>query len=126
MKKRLLRILISKLNQPKVNKIRYFWYRYWIERFQDKEMNYALLDRFARAVNLIRDAHLQYQLSHVVNDYFVCDNRLYIILLFDDLQVFGQDINAVCYKNNISVEFIVDHWTGQQEMYQHLIFNSLV
>lgn len=126
MKKRLLRRLISKLNQPKVNKIQYFWYRYWIERLQDKEENYRLIDRYAKAVNLMSDAHLQYQLSHVVNDYFVCGGILYIVLTRDDYETFDRDITSLCYKNNISVSFVFDRWTGRYEMFQHIIFNSLV
>ena len=126
MKKKILKYLIRKLCKPGVTKSRYFWLRFWIEKLQDPEESYALIDKFAKSVNLIKDAHIQYQLSNIVNDCFVCDNMLYIITNPQNIYAFERDLKNVCKPYFIQVTLINDHWTGQKEMYEHLIINSLV
>lgn len=127
MKKTILKHLINKLTGPRVSKTRYFWLRFWIEKLQDSEENYALIDKYAKAVNLIKDSHVQYQLGNIVNDYFTCSGTLYIISNYVDIYAFQKDVVEVCLAAGIDhVQLIQDHWTGQREMYEHLIFNSLV
>ena len=127
MKKKILKHLIDKLIGSHVSKIRYFWLRFWIEKLQDPEENYMLIDKYAKAVNLIKDSHVQYQLSNIVNDYFTCDGTLYLISNYTDIYAFGHDVAEVCAAAGIEhVQLIPDHWTGQREMYEHLIFNSLI
>ena len=126
MKKKILKYIISKLYKSRITKSRYFWLRFWIEKLQDPEESYALIDKFAKSVNLIKDAHIQYQLSNIVNDYFVCDDMLYIITNLQNIYAFEEDLKSVCKLYFIQVTLISDRWTGQKEMHEHLIINSLV
>lgn len=125
MKKKILTRLYNKIKNPDINKAKYLWLRFWIEKFQDKEFEYESLSKMMNYICRLKDVYILNQIYNNISDCFVINDILVLVVLNRGDQ-FNETIQQIHFHTGINISIISDKWSGQYQIYNQRALNSLL